>query len=79
MKQPLCATGGWDVAPTCRVCRHFDDSPAALEAALPGLASLSSAYAAVRAGDGLCTLHDRYLAGRSVCDSFAGSTSTRQS
>lgn len=68
-----------DLGRACRTCRHFEDSPAALEAALPGLASLSSAYAAVRADDGLCALHDRYLAGRSVCDRYAGSTSTRQS
>ncbi len=38
-----------------------------LERALPGLASLSSAYAAVRSNDGLCRVHDRYVAGSSSC------------
>jgi hypothetical protein len=45
-------------------------SPAALEAALPGLSSLSSAYGAVRADDGLCRVHDRYLAASYRCDRF---------
>ncbi len=36
---------------SCLHCRHFEHSPAALEAALPGLSSLSSAYAAVLAND----------------------------
>jgi hypothetical protein len=41
--------------------------PQKLERTLPGLASLSSAYAAVRADDGLCSVHDRYVAGSSSC------------
>jgi len=32
---------------------------------------LSSAHAAVRADDGLCRLHDRYLSGRSRCAAHA--------
>jgi hypothetical protein len=52
------------------LCSHFTHSPAALEAALPGLASLSSAYASVRADDGLCVLHDRYVAADSICAQF---------
>jgi hypothetical protein len=35
---------------------------------MPGLASLSSAYAAVRADDGLCAIHERYIAAARVCD-----------
>ena len=54
-------------AAACRSCRHFEAQAAALEAALPGLSSLSSAYASVRAGDGLCALHVRYVAASSVC------------
>jgi len=53
-------------------CRHFNHAPAAIEAALPGLSSLSSAYAAVRASDGICGIHDRYVAGSSVCVQYAG-------
>jgi len=40
--------------PACLTCKHFKHAPAELEAALPGLSSLSSAYAAVRADDGIC-------------------------
>ena len=51
----------------CLDCRHFNGRPGDLEAAMPGLASLSSAYAAVRSQDGLCALHDRYVAATSKC------------
>ena len=54
----------------CRECRHFSAAPAALEASLKGLASLSSAYAAVRSDDGLCLLHERYLTADSHCARF---------
>jgi hypothetical protein len=57
--------------PCCLECRHFNNSPRELEAALPGLSSLSSAYAAVRADDGICAVHDRYVAASSVCAAFA--------
>jgi hypothetical protein len=52
----------------CRTCRHFDQRAPVLEFMLPGLAALSSAYASVRAGDGLCKLHERYAADSSLCD-----------
>jgi hypothetical protein len=55
---------------SCLHCRHFEHSPAALEAALPGLSSLSSAYAAVRANDGLCGVHQRYVTAESTCRQF---------
>jgi hypothetical protein len=57
-------------AACCGRCRHFLHTSAALEAALPGLTTLSSAYAAVRADDGLCRLHDRYLGATFHCDRF---------
>ncbi len=75
-------------APVCLGCRHFMRSPLDIEAAMPGLSTLSSGFASVRSTDGLCTLHDRYLSGNSSCDRFearieapydSGSTSTRQS
>jgi hypothetical protein len=75
-------------APSCFDCWQFNAAPLYLEAALPGLSSLSSAFAAVRAGDGLCAVHDRYVAASSLCDRYHGpaghgahsaSTSTRQS
>jgi hypothetical protein len=58
-------------SPTCLKCKHFNHAPAELEAALPGLSSLSSAYAAVRGDDGICAVHDRYVAASSVCAAFA--------
>jgi hypothetical protein len=64
---------------SCTHCRHFNPAPADIEAAFPGLWSLSSAYASVRADDGICAVHDRYVAASSVCavyDAAAGSAST---
>jgi hypothetical protein len=54
----------------CRSCRHFHNDPAYLEAEIPGLSALSSAYASVRADDGICTLHGRLQNARSWCPSF---------
>jgi hypothetical protein len=58
-------------APCCLACRHFSFAPGEIESALPGLSSLSSAHAAVRLSDGICAVHDRYVAASRVCDSFA--------
>jgi hypothetical protein len=55
----------------CGSCRHFRNDPAYLEAAIPGLSSLSSGAASVRADDGLCLLRDRYLSARASCARFA--------
>jgi len=54
----------------CGGCRHFNGRPTDIEAALPGLSSLSSAYAAVRSNDGICVVHDRYVAADSVCAAY---------
>jgi hypothetical protein len=75
-------------APSCLDCSQFNSAPLEIEAALPGLASLSSGYASVRSNDGLCNFHDRYVAASSVCAQYRNpavrtahnaSTSTRQS
>lgn len=52
----------------CRDCRFFEAGAAELEIALAGFASLGSAFGSVRAADGLCRLHDRYLDGTSRCE-----------
>jgi hypothetical protein len=57
-------------SPSCRQCGHFQNNAQEVEAALPGLSSLSSAYAAVRCSDGICGVHDRYVAASSVCPAF---------
>ena len=58
-------------SPSCRDCKHFRNDALEVEAALPGLSSLSSAYAAVRCSDGICTVHERYVAASSICPAFA--------
>jgi len=57
----------------CRDCRHFRNDPEYLEGAIKGLSALSSASASVRAEDGLCLFHDRYLSADSSCSDFAPS------
>jgi hypothetical protein len=61
----------------CGACVNFCNDPAYLEKAMPGLASLSSAHASVRAEDGVCQLHDRYLSARSSCVHFVAYHPTR--
>ncbi len=58
-------------AASCFSCQHFKNAPAALEAAFPGLSSLSSGYAAVRLNDGLCAQHERYVNASSHCQRYA--------
>jgi hypothetical protein len=58
----------------CAGCRHFNGRPVDIESALPGLASLSSAYAAVRSEDGICAAHDRYVAATSLCDRYVAAS-----
>ena len=55
----------------CRACAHFRGEPSQIEQAFPGLASLGSAYGSVRAEDGLCLRHDRYLGADCWCADFA--------
>ncbi len=52
----------------CASCAHFDNRPAAVEAALPGLRSFGSAESAVRTADGLCEISGRYLSAARSCD-----------
>ena len=58
------------VRATCGSCVHFRGAAAELEAQLPGLGSLGSAFAAVRAADGLCMLRARYLSAEYSCQHF---------
>jgi hypothetical protein len=55
----------------CRTCRHFRNDAAFLEAAFAGLTSMSSGYGSVRADDGICLRHDRYLGAGSSCADYA--------
>lgn len=60
-----------DLSGNCGSCRHFLADAATLEEQLGGFASLGSAYGSVRAGDGLCRHHNRYLSARAQCVSHA--------
>jgi hypothetical protein len=55
----------------CRHCRHFHNDSRFLEASFPGLTSMSSGYGSVRAEDGVCLRHDRYLRAESSCPDFS--------
>jgi hypothetical protein len=57
-------------AGSCGSCRYFCEAPHEIESQLPGLRSLSSVHASVRAADGLCRRHDRYLAASSSCAEY---------
>jgi hypothetical protein len=54
----------------CRQCVHFQNDPATVEKAYPGLKIMSSGYASVRDCDGFCDLHQLYLSGRDGCAAF---------
>ena len=54
----------------CGSCRYFCQAPHELESQMPGLKSLGSMFASVRASDGLCRRHDRYLGASSRCDDY---------
>jgi hypothetical protein len=47
-------------AATCRDCVHFEDDPACLEAALPHMEILSSAWGSTRGDAGLCRALGRF-------------------
>jgi hypothetical protein len=61
----------------CRNCVNFCNDPAYLERAMPGLTSLGSAHASVRAEDGICSRHDRYLSAGASCADFTAQAALR--
>ena len=54
----------------CSHCRHALLRADHLEAAIPGLNILSSAYGSVRDETGLCQRHDKFITARSRCADF---------
>ena len=58
------------IAATCAACIYFENDPSAIENAFPGLVSMSSAFASVKAQDGICRRHEVYLSSRDNCDDF---------
>jgi hypothetical protein len=65
------ASNAGAAVPACGRCRHFAGAPADLEHAFPGLVSFGSGYSSVRADDGLCRVHDRYVTASHHCGKFA--------
>jgi hypothetical protein len=61
-----------DAAPeqSCGSCRYFCQSPHEIESQMPGMRSLGSGHASVRAADGICRRHDRYLGAASLCAGY---------
>jgi hypothetical protein len=56
----------------CGSCRYFCQAPHEIESQMPGLRSLGSVFGSVRASDGLCRRHDRYLGASSHCGDYEG-------
>jgi hypothetical protein len=56
--------------PRCQNCAHFQNDPALIEEAYPGLTVMSSGYASVRDRDGLCSYNQLYLSARDSCPHF---------
>jgi hypothetical protein len=54
----------------CRYCAYFRNDPAFIESVFKGLATMSSGHASVRADDGLCLRHDRYLSAEAGCEDY---------
>jgi len=54
----------------CANCEHYAHEPQALEALIPGLNILSSAFGSVRDETGLCDLHARFVVPSVSCDQF---------
>jgi hypothetical protein len=54
----------------CQECRWFEGEPQETERTWPGLAALSSAFGASCAGDGVCGLLGRAVAGRAWCGKY---------
>ena len=59
---------------TCLKCIHFQNDPALIEAAYPGLTIMSSGFASVRDQDGLCSYNQIYLSARDSCPHFVSRT-----
>jgi len=67
----MSAPAGSAARSECGNCQHFEQGAAQLERELPLLRTLSSAYSSVRARDGLCRQHERYLSASALCAQHA--------
>jgi hypothetical protein len=54
----------------CQKCIHFQNDPAVIEEAYPGLTVMSSGFASVRDRDGFCDYNQLYLSAWDSCPHF---------
>ncbi|PMS34878.1 hypothetical protein [Trinickia symbiotica] len=64
-----------DIPNGCTACRYWSSARSSLEASIPGLTSLGSAFGASAADTRVCRLHDRLTAPRDGCRSFTSRSS----
>lgn len=62
--------GSGNSGPSCQDCAYFQNDPSHIEAAYPGLTTMSSGFASVRDRDGLCNYNQIYLSARDSCPHF---------
>ena len=55
---------------SCRACRFFFDDPLLLEAELPGIGALSSAFGSTRGNAGICEQTGRFHDPLPPCEDF---------
>lgn len=63
-----------EVMSMCNDCMYFQNDPKAIEAALPGLTILGSAYSSSRGDAGICEQQDVFLVPVEQCSDFAMKT-----
>ena len=61
--------------PICQDCVYFENDPALIEEAYPGLTIMSSGFASVRDRDGFCSYNQLYLSASDSCPHFMSCTS----
>ena len=57
-------------AATCSQCTEFEDDPAQIERAFPGILALSSAWASTRGRAGICRLAGTFQDPQVPCQDF---------
>ncbi len=65
-----------DACAHCARCAHWSIARSTLEAAVPGLASLGSAFGASAADTRMCRAHDRLTSPHDRCRSFVSFSSS---
>lgn len=63
---------------TCRQCAHFVAAPRDLEALIPGLNIVSSAYGSVAGATAYCRAKDVFLTAMPACPGFSAAVSERR-